>query len=507
MTTPTGDDPIARAQEEAERILQERIDQRGRREARPEDYVYDKAQEAFWDTEDNTLHSEKAVDASIPLELWRVEVDEGDANVAERGRGRPRRRRERLINPSRDIMRVENNQFVEGSTWWPGREKIIRDWFIDSAGAYPSPGRRSFNQFRPPPPTGGKAEDAAPWVEHVKRLWPAAVEHEFFFDFCAHMVQRPWEKCNTGVVLAGASGIGKDAALVPVKAAVGVWNTREIEPDNLFDTFRPWLQTLMLTVNEVRTTKDEFHASSMYNILKPLIAAPPDTLPLNDKNAKIRYIVNVLRVFITTNEPQAMFIPEDDRRLFMVHSFLPKEWHVAAGDPFYFRRLFAWMHGGGNAAVAAWLRARDLASFDAKAPSPRTAGWEAVAGTWEAPDDAVARALERLGRPEVLFGQELLDGAGLDDREDVVAMMKSPRKIAHRMQRDGYLLHRRATSDRWSFRADGKLFRSRLAFVLSGSLSDADAAVAAIEKRGKELAEAQKVGEVTSGPSRIAARL
>ena len=41
-----------------------------RRLARPEDYVFDKAQEAFWDLRDGTVHSEKAVDASIPLELW-----------------------------------------------------------------------------------------------------------------------------------------------------------------------------------------------------------------------------------------------------------------------------------------------------------------------------------------------------------------------------------------------------------------------------------------------------
>ena len=67
-----------------------------RRLARPEDYVYDKAQEAFWDLQDGTLHTEKAVDASIPIELWRVEVEEAPAEDAPRGRGRPRQRRERL---------------------------------------------------------------------------------------------------------------------------------------------------------------------------------------------------------------------------------------------------------------------------------------------------------------------------------------------------------------------------------------------------------------------------
>ena len=57
-------------------VLQEAVNN-ARRLARPDDYVFDKAQEAFWDLRDGTQHSEKAVDASIPLELWRLEVQEG----------------------------------------------------------------------------------------------------------------------------------------------------------------------------------------------------------------------------------------------------------------------------------------------------------------------------------------------------------------------------------------------------------------------------------------------
>lgn len=496
MTDATHD-PLREAAEAAERELRARIEARGRREARPEDYVYDKAQEAFWDLEDNTLHTDKAVDASIPLELWRVEVQEG-AGEAERGRGRPRQRRERTVRPSLDIMRIENDQFVEGSTWWPGKPKIIKDWFIDKDGAYESAGRRSFNQYRAPPATIGDPALAGPWLAHLEKLWKEPDEREFLLDYCAHMVQRPHEKCNAAVVLAGTQGIGKDAALVPVKAAVGVWNAKEVDPDDLFSAYRPWLQTLMLTVNEVRPSKDEFHASSMYNILKPLIAAPPDTLPLNDKYAKLRYVINVLRVFLTTNDVQALFIPEEDRRLFVLHSYLPYKWHELEGDPHYFSRFFDWVSAGGAGHVAAWLRQRDISRFNSKSPPPRTSGWSSVAGTWETPDDAVAHALERLGRPDVVFGQELLDGA-FDDRDEVLALLKSPRKCGHRMQRDGYLIHKRPDGgDRWRFGSGDKQFRSKLVFVKAGLLSNAAAAAVQIEARGRELA---KNGSVKPGLS------
>ena len=467
---------------ERERALIEQLAE-SRRMARPEDYVFDKAQEQFWDLRDGTLHSEKGVDASIPLEFWRVEVDEG----AEGQRGRPRQRRERLIPPSRDISRVENDQFVEGSTWWPGRPQIVKNWFIDKDGFYESPGRRIYNQYKGPPTVTGAALQADIWLQHIKKLWPDPIEHEFFFDYCAHMLQRPEQKCNAAIVLSGTQGIGKDAALWPVKAAVGSWNCKGIDPDELFSAYKPWLQTLMLTIDEVRPSKDEFHASSMYNILKPMIVAPPDTLPLNDKYRQLRYVINVMRIFITTNDWMAMYIPPEDRRMFIMHSVLQQRWHDAEGDPQYFERLFNWFHDGGSEDVASWLRERDLSHFNPKAQIQRTSGWEAVSATWGEPEDAVAQALEILGNPEIVFGAELLQ-VQFDGRDEIAGMMKSPRKIGHRMQRAGYIAMMSKTASRWIFKKDRKVFRSTLAFVLAAKSGDKEKVRELIKQRGMEIA-------------------
>ncbi len=488
MTTTIEERTAAR-----EAALQEQL-RNSRRLAQPADYVFDKAQEQFWDLRDGTQHSEKAVDASIPIELWRVEVEEGDAEEApaegRRGRGRPRRRRERLIPPSRDIMRVENDQFVEGSTWWPGEPQIIHDIFIDSNGWRPAQGRRIYNKYLPPPELVGDPEQATPWVEHVKKLWPDPTEHSFFFDFCAHMVQHPEVKCNAAIVLSGTQGIGKDAALMPVKQAVGNWNTKNIDPDELFSPYKPWLETLMLVVDEVRPTKDEHHASTAYNILKPMIVAPPDTLPLNDKYSKLRHIINRLRVFITTNDWMSMYIPPEDRRMFIMHSHLPQKWHEAEKRPKYFNDLFAWFEGGGINHVAAWLSARDLSAFDPKAQVQRTAGWGAVAASWGEPEDAVAWVIDKLGNPGAVLGQELVNPQ-FDHHEEVANMLKSPRKIAHRMNRAGYVnVPAPAGEDRWTFRKDGKTLRSRYAFVRSELARDINEAMELVRARGEGLLEA-----------------
>lgn len=444
-----------------------------RRLASPDDYVFDKAQEAFWDMRDNTLHSEKAVDASIPIALWRVEVTEPpapDPSAAPK-KGRPAQRKERAIPPSKDIMRVENDKFVEGSTWWPGMPQVIEGIFIDGDGHRPAKGRRIYNQFRPPPEVSGNPVGAQRWVDHVRKLWPKPAEHNFFFDACAHMVQRPHEKLNGAVVMSGTQGIGKDAALLPVKRAVGTWNTKGIDPDELFSTFRPWLQTLMLVIDEVRPTKDEFHASSMYNILKPMAAAPPETLPLNDKHAKLRHIINVLRVFITTNDWMSMYIPPEDRRMFIMHSDLPKEWHLKEGQPQYFTDMFRWLDSGGSADVAAWLWARDLREFNPKLSPVKTEQWAAITSSWGEAEDEVSRSLDMLGRPEVVIGQELVS-VQFDGVREVANMLKSPRKIGHRMQKAGY---REAPppngEERWTFRGPGRTIRTRNVFVRDSILA------------------------------------
>lgn len=437
-----------------------------RRLAHPKDYVWDKAQEQYWDLRDGTLHNEKAVDGSIPVQHWRTLVN-------------PTTGKERPIPPSKDILRIEFDQTVEASTWWPGHPQIIKDIFVDANGARPAQGRRIYNQYSPPPSFGEGQSDATLWVNHVKALWPD--ECEYFFDYCAHMIQRPHEKCNTAIVLSGTQGIGKDAALRPIKAAMGPWNAKNIDPDELFSPYKPWLQTVMLVIDEVRPSKDEFHASSMYNILKPMIATPPDTLPLNNKYMNLRYVVNVMRIFITTNDWMAMYIPPEDRRLYIMHSNQSSQWQ----DQNYFAELFAWFGDGGEAEVARWLMKRDISKFNPKAQSIKTAGWEAVANTWSEPEDSVDAALDSLGRPDVVFAMELPE-AVFDGREDIANAIKSPRKIGFRMQKAGYLALKCPDAPRWVFSGKRRV-QARLAFMKQG-LALAHA-IPLIKKRGKELAD------------------
>ena len=124
--------------------------------------------------------------------------------------------------------------------------------------------------YRPPrrkePPVGVSAR---PWVDLVRRLYPEEIEHEHFFDFCAHCIQHPEEKVNHGIVLAGAQGIGKDTMLWPVGMGVGIWNTAEIDPDNIHSEFA-LKRNAALTSHGTRITKAISHTPKMVGLAEAL---------------------------------------------------------------------------------------------------------------------------------------------------------------------------------------------------------------------------------------------
>lgn len=419
-----------------------------------EDFLYDVGADAYWCIPMAALLKAKAVDSMIPKKSWRIPPAPPNAVKPPEP-----------VRPSVDIARIERDRLVEGSTWLPGHGKIVQDLLVNNTGFFPHPGARLFNTFRPGPVADkNRAHEAGPWIAHIKKLWPEEREHNFFFDYCAHMVQKPQEKCNAAIVLSGKQGIGKDMALLPLRAAIGEWNATNIGPDELLDKYSPWCQTVMLTVDEVRPTEKDHHATTMYDRSKTLITTPPHTLPMNQKYEQIRYVANVLRMFLTTNDRLAMYIPPDDRRIMLMHSYLPAAWHVAEGQDDYFVKFASWMFTGGNEAVAGWLYNRDLSKFDPKGQVPKTEAWAEVAQSWTGGDDEISEALDKLGYPDVVLGSEILD-ASFDNADKVMGIMRS-KSFLFKMEKEGYIaVPLLPGTKKWRSVRDGLAIKSSRAFI------------------------------------------
>jgi hypothetical protein len=423
-----------------------------------EDFRYDEQQEKYWDTTTGNLLAGKSVDGAVPRRLWpEVKDDKGDTSK---------------VQPSRAINDVDTGLTVEGSTWWPGLPRFIRDVVVSERGAMRLTGAVCYNSYIPPerqPAPFGVTPDM--WLHHVKLLYPDPVEHEHFFDFCAHMIQRPDEKVNHGLVMTGVQGIGKDTALIPVRRGVGEWNAAEVGPDAITSPYNGHVKSVLLVINEVRPHDEEFKASNFYNMLKPLLASPPEMLPMTLKYANTIYVRNLCHVILTTNDPLAMYIPPEDRRLFVMSSTLRDPKLPGVLPEGYFDELYAWLAAGGSDAVIAWLAARKYSAAALYAPPPMTRGKLNIIES--------ARQVRRTGAddvweefcqtvhggkyPAVWFHKDLLDFAHtalFDDAARVITALGA-KNFHFKAMEWGYDMLRNPDATEWR----AGQFRSRMAFA------------------------------------------
>jgi hypothetical protein len=255
----------------------------------------------------------------------------------------------------------------------------------------------------------------------------------------AHRVQRPGQKVNHALVLGGAQGIGKDTILEPLKLGVGAWNCHEISPAQMLGRFNGWAKSVIVRVSEARDLGDT-DRFAFYDHSKAYIAAPPDVIRVDEKNLREHYVVNVMGVIITTNhKTDGIYLPDDDRRHFVAWSDCQKE--TFAED--YWRRLWAWYDGGGQANVVSYLRGLDIADFDPKAPPPKTAAFFAIVAAGQAPEDSELRdVVDYIGNPDALTLEMLISGAralGMNDLAEELTDRKGRRRIPHKLDRAGYV--------------------------------------------------------------------
>ena len=109
-----------------------------------------------------------------------------------------------------------------------------------------------FNLYRPPIIVLGEPSKAAPWLDHVRRIYPDEADHIISKLLAHHACGAPEEKINHGLVLGGLQGIGKDTLLEPIKRAVGPWNFAEVSPQQVLGRFNGFLKSVVLRISEAK---------------------------------------------------------------------------------------------------------------------------------------------------------------------------------------------------------------------------------------------------------------
>ena len=359
---------------------------------------------------------------------------------------------------------LDANRPVEQMTWAPGLSELIVDQLIAEGGWIKHHGAAVYNLYRPPEMILGNATDAGPWLDHVRKVYPEDVDH--IIRWLAHRVQRPAEKINHALVLGGSQGIGKDTLIEPVRRAVGPWNFFDISPQVLLGRFNGFYRSVILRLNEARDLGDH-DRYALYEHLKTLTAAPPDTLRVDEKNLREYTIPNCVGVIITTNNrTDGIHLPADDRRHFVAWSPRNKD----DFPPEYWDCIWKWYDNGGFGHVAAYLSEFDLSTFDPKAPPPKTPAFWAIVDANRSPEEAeFADLLDDLDNPPALtLGR--IQGRAEGDFGDWIKDRKNRRTIPHRMERCGYVPVRNPDAQDALWKVGGK----RQTIYASASLNLAD---------------------------------
>jgi hypothetical protein len=214
---------------------------------------------------------------------------------------------------------------------------------------------------RPPTVEG----DASRWLEHVERLIPEQFEREHVLDVLAYKLQHADKKINHAVLHGGLPGSGKDTLYAPFLWAIGRSNVSIVKNEELSSSWGYALEAEVMVINELRQAEAR-DRRAMENVLKPIIAAPPEYLPVNRKGLHPYNALNRIWVLCFSNERAAISIPSNDRRWFCVWSDAPRMTDAEGAS------MWQWYESGGYAIVAGYLASRDVSAFLPGASPPMT---------------------------------------------------------------------------------------------------------------------------------------
>ena len=231
----------------------------------------------------------------------------------------------------------------------------------------PRTGELFGNRWRDARPASS-AGDIQPWLDHCAVLVPDAREREHCYDVMAYRVQHPNQKINHAVLHGGLEGCGKDTMWAPMIWAVcgpQLHNRGIMDNDTVSSQWGYQLESEVLLINELREP-DAAQRRAFANKLKPIIAAPPEYLPINRKGLHPYMMLNRIFVLAFSNDPSPISLSSQDRRWFCLWSAAPRMLPGPAVS------LWNWYNKSGFASIAGWLHARDVSKFNPKAAPPET---------------------------------------------------------------------------------------------------------------------------------------
>lgn len=194
--------------------------------------------------------------------------------------------------------------------------------------------------------------DAAPFINHIKKLLPEKRDRQILLAYAAAAVQYPGYKFQWTPLIQGVEGNGKTFIANCIANAIG-WKYVHIpNARDITNTFNSWiLGKLFIQVEEIYVRdKQEAH-----EVLKPLITNPK--IEIHGKNVNQITGDNRANFFMCTNHKDAIRKTLKDRRYCVFYTAQQSlyDLHASGMDGDYFPKLYGWAKKNGYAIVTDFL--------------------------------------------------------------------------------------------------------------------------------------------------------
>ena len=232
---------------------------------------------------------------------------------------------------------------VQGIVYEPGKPKLIEEKLNTWSGWGTKPVKG----------------DVTPYLTLVDHLFKNAPKEakEWFLRWCAYPIQHPGTKMYTSAVVhSREQGTGKSFLFYCLGRVYGK-NFTEIRQNDLHNNFNGWAENKQLVLGDDVTGGEQRHLADM---LKAMITQKE--LRLNKKYIPDYTVRDCVNYAFTSNQPDAFFLEDDDRRFF-VHEVMGPSL-----DFDFFTSLESWLatEDGGNA-LHYYLLNLKLGDFDHRA--------------------------------------------------------------------------------------------------------------------------------------------
>lgn len=217
----------------------------------------------------------------------------------------------------------------------------------------------------------GLGEDAAPMQGDISE-WDRLMSHIFggdtgarryFEQWAAYPLQHPGTKMHVAVAIWGpVHGSGKTLIGTTLRRIYGDRHSEELKDSSLEDDRFEWAENKQFILADDITSRGDRKF-----MRKLMTMITQSRLRLNIKYVASYSIRDVINYMFTSNDPDALFMDDQDRRFF-VHE-------VLAGLFPNHLRYVEWMNSAsGIAALWYHLMNIDMTGFDPHAPAPATLG-------------------------------------------------------------------------------------------------------------------------------------